>query len=100
MDLSLYGQNMMVVVMVVLGVLCIVSQRHSLLGVLLGFEIFGLVLYCSYIWVFGVMQKSVSLSLTFLCLEVCVMSVCLALVVKLVGVSGSDYVGASFGSGF
>nr|AGO02031.1 NADH dehydrogenase subunit 4L [Solenaia carinata] len=87
------GEVVLYVVMWVLVICCILLQRHSLLGVLLGFEALGLVLFCLFISVFGIMQKPVSLSLVFLCLEVCVMSVCLALMIKLVKASGSDYVG-------
>nr|APA19211.1 NADH dehydrogenase subunit 4L [Solenaia oleivora] len=93
MSVSCCGGVAMYLVMVVLSVCCILSQRHSLLGILLGFEVFSLVLFCSFVGVFGVMQSPVGLSLVFLCLEVCVMSVCLALMIKLVKVSGSDYVG-------
>nr|QDH07391.1 NADH dehydrogenase subunit 4L [Microcondylaea bonellii] len=92
--MSYYGGAMVYSVMVVLAIFCIMLQRHSLLGILLGFEVFSLVLFYIFVGVFGAMQKSVGLSLVFLCLEVCVMSVCLGLMVKLVGVSGSDYVGA------
>nr|ALQ78692.1 NADH dehydrogenase subunit 4L [Potomida littoralis] len=89
------SQAMVCAIMVVLAILCILFQRHSLLSVLLGFEVFSLVLFYCFIWVFGVMQSLVGFSLVFLCLEVCVMSVCLALMVKLVSSVGSDYVGAS-----
>nr|BAB62760.1 NADH dehydrogenase complex 4L [Pronodularia japanensis] len=96
-----YNQSAVCVVLVVLAISCIMFQRHSLLMVLLGFEVFSLVLFSCFISVFGVMQTPVGLSLVFLCLEVCVMSVCLALMVKLVSCVGSDYVGvASLGSDF
>nr|APA19198.1 NADH dehydrogenase subunit 4L [Parvasolenaia rivularis] len=88
-------------IMVFLAVCCILSQRQSLLGILLGFEVFSLVMFFLFVWVFGVMQKPVGFSLVFLCLEVCVMSVCLAVMVKLVKTFGGDYVGAcNLGGGF
>nr|AGN92168.1 NADH dehydrogenase subunit 4L [Lamprotula leaii]AOX13199.1 NADH dehydrogenase subunit 4L [Lamprotula caveata] len=92
-----WGQHVMCVILVVLAISCIVFQRHSLFSVLLGFEVFSLILFYCLVWGFGVMQTPVGFSLVFLCLEVCVMSVCLALMVKLVSCTGSDYVGvASF----
>nr|AQT38548.1 NADH dehydrogenase subunit 4L [Echyridella menziesii] len=81
------------------GVVCIISQRNSFLGVLLGFEVLTLFLFHSFFFVWGV-NKVVSLSLVFLCVSVCVVSVSLSLVVKLIRSSGSDYVtGMCLGNG-
>nr|QDH07441.1 NADH dehydrogenase subunit 4L [Pilsbryoconcha exilis] len=96
MGLSICWQYVVMVIMMVLGVMCVMFQRHSLLGILLGLEILSVIMYFSCTVVFMTMHKSVALGLTFLCLEVCVMSVCLALMVKSVKAVGSDYVGVSF----
>nr|AGG19449.1 NADH dehydrogenase subunit 4L [Sinohyriopsis cumingii] len=87
-------QSFMCGFMVVLAIFCVVCQRHSFLGILLGFEIFSLVLFYWFVSLLGDMQKSVGFSLVFFCFEVCVMSVCLALLVGLVKCAGGDYVGA------
>nr|UUJ37707.1 NADH dehydrogenase subunit 4L [Potamilus streckersoni] len=78
--------------MLVLGVVCVAFQRHSFLGVLLGFEILGLtVFYCFFIF-WGGMQSLVGFSLVFLCMEVCVVCVSLSLMVSLVKLVGDDHI--------
>nr|QDH07365.1 NADH dehydrogenase subunit 4L [Chamberlainia hainesiana] len=89
---SVYLQGFVCGGMVVLAIVSIVVQRRSLLGVLLGLEILGLVLFYLFVCFWGGMQKPVSLGLVFYCFEVCVMSVFLALLVGLVKCTGSDYV--------
>nr|QTA71676.1 NADH dehydrogenase subunit 4L [Physunio superbus] len=83
-------------VWVVLAFSCVVFQRHSLLCILLGLEVVSLILFYCCIMVFIDMQSCVSLGLMFLCYEVCVMSVCLSLMVKMVSSIGCDYVGVFF----
>nr|QTA71650.1 NADH dehydrogenase subunit 4L [Lens contradens] len=82
-------------VWVVLAFCCVVFQRQSLLCVLLGLEVVSLVLFACYVTLFVDMQSCVGLGLMFLCYEVCVMSVCLSLMVKMVKSTGCDYVGVS-----
>nr|QCX42048.1 NADH dehydrogenase subunit 4L [Margaritifera margaritifera] len=76
----------------VMGVACVVCQRRSFLGVLLSLEIFTLILFSLFFVVWGGMCEVLGLSLIFLCMSVCVVSVSLGLVVKLVRSSGGDYV--------
>lgn len=79
--------------MVAVAISCILFQCHSLFGVLLGFEVFRLVLFYCFVVFWGDMQRLVGFRLVFLCLEVCVMCVSLALMVRFVKGVGSDYVG-------
>lgn len=75
-----------------LGLVCVVFQRHRLLGVLLGFEVLGLtVFYCFFVF-WGGIQILVGFGLVFLCLEVCVVCVSLSLMVMLVKRVGNDHI--------
>nr|AQM37791.1 NADH dehydrogenase subunit 4L [Unio tumidus]AQM37805.1 NADH dehydrogenase subunit 4L [Unio tumidus]AQM37819.1 NADH dehydrogenase subunit 4L [Unio tumidus] len=82
-----------------ISLFCVLLQRHSLLGLLLSFEVISLVMCLSFVCSFESMQGVVSFVLVFLCFEVCVMSVCLSLMVSFVKGVGSDYVGVSVFSG-
>nr|WSP02082.1 NADH dehydrogenase subunit 4L [Ortmanniana ligamentina] len=78
--------------MLLLGLVCVVFQRHSLLGVLLGFEILGLTMFYCFFVFWGGMQMLVGFGLVFLCLEVCVVCVSLSLMVMLVKSVGNDHI--------
>nr|AUF70030.1 NADH dehydrogenase subunit 4L [Lampsilis siliquoidea] len=78
--------------MLLLGLVCVVFQRHSLLGVLLGFEVLGLTMFYCFFVFWGGMQMLVGFGLVFLCLEVCVVCVSLSLMVMLVSSVGNDHI--------
>nr|YP_003354974.1 NADH dehydrogenase subunit 4L [Venustaconcha ellipsiformis]ACQ91040.1 NADH dehydrogenase subunit 4L [Venustaconcha ellipsiformis] len=78
--------------MLVLGLVCVMFQRHSLLGVLLGFEILGLTMFYCFFVFWGGMQSLVGFGLVFLCLEVCMVCVSLSLMVSLVKSVGNDHI--------
>nr|ARH56130.1 NADH dehydrogenase subunit 4L [Pseudunio marocanus] len=84
-----FGDSLFVFFSLVMGVSCLICQRRSFLGILLSLEVFTLVLYFLFFMVWG---GACGLSLVFLCMSVCVVSVSLGLVVKLVRGVGGDYV--------
>nr|YP_009373466.1 NADH dehydrogenase subunit 4L [Cumberlandia monodonta]AQT38563.1 NADH dehydrogenase subunit 4L [Cumberlandia monodonta]WGM81260.1 NADH dehydrogenase subunit 4L [Cumberlandia monodonta] len=80
------------VIGVMLGCICLVSQRKSLFGVLLSMEVFTLAVYVvifSELWVLGELS---SLCLIFLTFGVCEAALGLSVLVSLVRGVGSDYV--------
>nr|YP_010853146.1 NADH dehydrogenase subunit 4L [Margaritifera homsensis]WGM81364.1 NADH dehydrogenase subunit 4L [Margaritifera homsensis] len=81
------------VIGVVLGCICLVSQRKSLFGVLLSMEIFTLGIYAVIISVFWVLGELGSLCLVFLTFGVCEAALGLSVLVSLVRGVGGDYVG-------
>nr|QCX42022.1 NADH dehydrogenase subunit 4L [Margaritifera margaritifera]QCX42035.1 NADH dehydrogenase subunit 4L [Margaritifera margaritifera]QRW36427.1 NADH dehydrogenase subunit 4L [Margaritifera margaritifera]DAC74123.1 TPA_inf: NADH dehydrogenase subunit 4L [Margaritifera margaritifera] len=80
------------VIGVVLGCVCLVSQRKSLFGVLLSMEIFTLGVYAVIFSVFWVLGELSSLCLVFLTFGVCEAALGLSVLVSLVRSVGSDYV--------
>nr|AQR56970.1 NADH dehydrogenase subunit 4L [Ptychorhynchus pfisteri] len=82
------------VIGVLVGGVCLMSQRKSLFGALLSMEIFTLSVY---IMIFSVVWFSGSLSgicLLFLGFGVCEAALGLSVLVSLVRSTGSDYVGS------
>nr|YP_009913082.1 NADH dehydrogenase subunit 4L [Popenaias popeii]QLJ92894.1 NADH dehydrogenase subunit 4L [Popenaias popeii] len=81
------------VIGVLIGSVCLMSQRKSLFGILLSMEVFTLGIY---IMIFSVVYfKSMlsSVCLVFLAFGVCEAALGLSVLVSLVRVTGSDYVG-------
>nr|YP_009681362.1 NADH dehydrogenase subunit 4L [Pilsbryoconcha exilis]QDH07428.1 NADH dehydrogenase subunit 4L [Pilsbryoconcha exilis] len=79
---------------VMVGGVCLMSQRKSLFGALLSMEIFTLSVY---IMIFGIFWGFGSLSnvcLVFLGFGVCEAALGLSVLVSLVRSTGSDYVGS------
>ncbi len=75
-----------------LGLVCVIFQRHRLLRVLLGFEVLGLtIFYCFFVF-WGGIQILVGFGLVFLCMEVCVVCVSLSLMVRLIKRVGNDHI--------
>nr|YP_010853081.1 NADH dehydrogenase subunit 4L [Gibbosula laosensis]WGM81273.1 NADH dehydrogenase subunit 4L [Gibbosula laosensis]WGM81286.1 NADH dehydrogenase subunit 4L [Gibbosula laosensis] len=80
------------VIGVMLGGICLVSQRKSLFGVLLSMEVFTLGVYTVIFSVFWVLAELGSLCLIFLAFGVCEAALGLSVLVSLVRGVGSDYV--------
>nr|YP_010853094.1 NADH dehydrogenase subunit 4L [Margaritifera hembeli]WGM81312.1 NADH dehydrogenase subunit 4L [Margaritifera hembeli] len=80
------------VIGVMLGCVCLVSQRKSLFGVLLSMEVFTLGVYTMIFSVFWVLGELGSLCLIFLTFGVCEAALGLSVLVSLVRGVGSDYV--------
>nr|YP_010853120.1 NADH dehydrogenase subunit 4L [Margaritifera middendorffi]WGM81338.1 NADH dehydrogenase subunit 4L [Margaritifera middendorffi] len=80
------------VIGVMLGCVCLVSQRKSLFGVLLSMEVFTLGIYTIIFSVFWILGKLGSLCLIFLTFGVCEAALGLSVLVSLVRGVGSDYV--------
>nr|YP_008757972.1 NADH dehydrogenase subunit 4L [Solenaia oleivora]AGW24345.1 NADH dehydrogenase subunit 4L [Solenaia oleivora] len=81
------------VIGVLVGSVCLVSQRKSLFGVLLSMEVFTLSVYIvifSVVWFWGSLS---SVCLIFLGFGVCEAALGLSVLVSLVRSIGSDYVG-------
>nr|YP_009536814.1 NADH dehydrogenase subunit 4L [Parvasolenaia rivularis]AOW43961.1 NADH dehydrogenase subunit 4L [Parvasolenaia rivularis] len=82
------------VIGVLIGGVCLMSQRKSLFGALLSMEVFTLSVY---IMIFSVVWFSGSLTsacLLFLSFGVCEAALGLSVLVSLVRSTGSDYVGS------
>nr|YP_010567880.1 NADH dehydrogenase subunit 4L [Lasmigona complanata]UZC55589.1 NADH dehydrogenase subunit 4L [Lasmigona complanata] len=80
------------VIGILLGMVCLVTQRKSFFGVLLSLEIFTL---GCYILIFSLVYFQGSFSyvcLVFLAISVCEAALGLSLLVSLVRSAGSDYV--------
>nr|BBO25458.1 NADH dehydrogenase subunit 4L [Pronodularia japanensis] len=78
---------------VLVGGVCLMSQRKSLFGALLSMEIFTLSVYVmifSVVWFLGELS---SICLIFLGFGVCEAALGLSVLVSLVRSTGSDYVG-------
>nr|YP_009645798.1 NADH dehydrogenase subunit 4L [Acuticosta chinensis]QBS54523.1 NADH dehydrogenase subunit 4L [Acuticosta chinensis] len=78
---------------ILVGGVCLMSQRKSLFGALLSMEIFTLGIY---VMIFGLVYSQGWLSsvcLIFLAFGVCEAALGLSVLVSLVRSSGSDYVG-------
>nr|AQM37777.1 NADH dehydrogenase subunit 4L [Unio crassus] len=95
MTYEAFSQNSHCLIVFVISLCCVLLQRHSLFGVLLGLEVVSLVMCFNFVCGFENMQGVASFVLVFLCFEVCVMSVCLSLMVMFVKGIGSDYVSVS-----
>nr|ARS00725.1 NADH dehydrogenase subunit 4L [Gibbosula rochechouartii] len=80
------------VIGVMLGGVCLMSQRKSLFGVLLSMEVFTLGGYVIIFSVFWVLAELSSLCLIFLALGVCEAALGLSVLVSLIRGVGSDYV--------
>nr|UWM10857.1 NADH dehydrogenase subunit 4L [Pseudocuneopsis sichuanensis] len=89
---EVFSQNFCYIGMFVVSLCCVLLQRHSLFGILLSFEIVGLVMCFNFVRSFEHTQSVASFVLVFLCFEVCVMCICLSLMISFVKSIGSDYV--------
>nr|YP_009680591.1 NADH dehydrogenase subunit 4L [Microcondylaea bonellii]QDH07378.1 NADH dehydrogenase subunit 4L [Microcondylaea bonellii] len=81
------------VIGVLVGSVCLMSQRKSLFGALLSMEVFTLSVYImvfSAVWFFGSLT---SVCLIFLGFGVCEAALGLSVLVSLIRSTGSDYVG-------
>nr|YP_009913069.1 NADH dehydrogenase subunit 4L [Pleurobema oviforme]QLJ92881.1 NADH dehydrogenase subunit 4L [Pleurobema oviforme] len=80
------------VIGVLIGGVCLMSQRKSLFGVLLSMEIFTLGVYIMIFSVVYFMSELNSVCLVFLSFGVCEAALGLSVLVSLVRSTGSDYV--------
>nr|YP_009373452.1 NADH dehydrogenase subunit 4L [Echyridella menziesii]AQT38535.1 NADH dehydrogenase subunit 4L [Echyridella menziesii] len=79
------------VIGILLGSVCLMSQRKSLFGVLLSLEVFTLGVY---IILFSVFDSLASVCLVFLTFGVCEAAMGLGVLVSLMRSFGGDYVGS------
>nr|DAB41861.1 TPA_asm: NADH dehydrogenase subunit 4L [Elliptio complanata] len=80
------------VIGVLIGGVCLMSQRKSLFGVLLSMEIFTLGVYIMIFSVVYFVSELNSVCLVFLSFGVCEAALGLSVLVSLVRSTGSDYV--------
>nr|YP_009913056.1 NADH dehydrogenase subunit 4L [Amblema plicata]QLJ92868.1 NADH dehydrogenase subunit 4L [Amblema plicata] len=82
------------VIGVLIGGVCLMSQRKSLFGVLLSMEIFTLGIYIVIFSAVYFFSSLSSVCLVFLAFGVCEAALGLSVLVSLVRSTGSDYVGS------